>query len=141
YHVLFFNRYEDLVARSWIKTELVEPFESSGPSSSFQDKNSYHQQQAVKEANRASELSLKERRKKYGYIFRYKGFWNLPWDKKLWKKEDGPTASAMSADESETESGRGGDVRGSSLAEEGGMGELELYREPSCVSNGENEPD
>ncbi|CAB4055199.1 unnamed protein product [Lepeophtheirus salmonis] len=83
YHVLFFNRYQDLIARSWIEAKYVVGF-AEDSLSNYKVESSYLQAQAIKETLSAKLLSLKERRKKYGYIFRYKGFWKLPWDKKLW---------------------------------------------------------
>ena len=78
YHVVFFDNERHSVTRAWVQSRFITKFSSRPPggiSSSYSDRVNA----GCAEARQAQKIELLERRKQFGLLARFRGFWGRPW--------------------------------------------------------------
>ena len=78
YHCVFFDSDRQPVTRAWVKSRFIVKFSKKPPSGACKNYTT-RLNNAVQNLDKAAELGLVERRKKFCFLARFKGVWGSPW--------------------------------------------------------------
>ena len=78
YHCVFFDSHRQPVTRAWVKSRFIVKFSKKPPSGACKNYTT-RLNNAVQNLDKAAELGLVERRKKFCFLARFMGVWGSPW--------------------------------------------------------------